>query len=35
MHKIDENMDSFMSDFQNNKMGILELNDTISEIQNS
>ena len=35
MNKIDENMDSFMSEFQNNKMGILELSDTISEIQKS
>lgn len=35
MHNIDENMVNFTSEFQNNKIGILELNDTISEIQNS
>lgn len=35
MHKIDKKMENFTNEFQNDKMGILELNDTISEIQNS
>lgn len=35
MHKIDEKMENFTSEFQNDKMEILELNDTVSEIQNS
>ena len=33
--QIYENMENFNSEFQKDKMEILELNDTISEIQNS
>lgn len=35
MYKIDENMKDFNTEFQNNEMEILKLNDIISEIQNS